>query len=139
MKNRLFLIIGVILLCAGIMQAQQRAMYSQYMFNGLALNPAYSATDEAVTATALSRHQWVGFTGAPKTQTFSIHSPVRESNTSIGGLIIRDQIGEVLSEKGAYFTIAQRVPINENTWLALGLNGGLNFSRASFFDKYKKI
>ena len=138
MMNRLFLILGLILVCAGITKAQQKAMYSQYMFNGLALNPAYSATDEAVTATALSRHQWVGFIGAPKTQTFSIHSPIRESNTSIGGIVVRDQIGEVLSEKGAYFTVAQRIRVNETTQLAMGLNAGLSFGSASFSDKYNE-
>lgn len=136
--NRLYFIIGIILICACTTQAQQRAMYSQYMFNGLALNPAYSATDDAITATALSRHQWVGFTGAPKTQTLSIHSPVRESNTSVGGLIVRDQIGEVISDKGAYLTIAQRIHVNENTFLALGLNGGVSFASAAYSEKYNE-
>ncbi|MXV52618.1 type IX secretion system membrane protein PorP/SprF [Pedobacter sp. HMF7647] len=116
--------------------AQQKAMYTQYMFNGLAINPAYSAMDEALTITALSRHQWVGFKGAPNTQTFSIHTPIKESNTSVGALIMRDQIGEVITEKGAYLTLAQRVPIGENSYLAVGFNGGLSSYQANFSDNF---
>src|SRR5687768_16528839 len=56
--------------------AQQKAMYTQYMFNGLALNPAYSATDDALSISCLFRQQWVGLEGAPNTQTVSLHSPI---------------------------------------------------------------
>ena len=38
--------------------AQQDAMYSQYMFNGLAINPAYAGTRNVLSATGLFRRQW---------------------------------------------------------------------------------
>jgi type IX secretion system PorP/SprF family membrane protein len=106
--------------------AQQKAMFTQYMFNGLVINPAYSAVDEALNITALARQQWVGFKGAPNTQTLSVHSPLKQSNTSIGLILMRDRIGEVISENGAFATVAHRVHLNEGTYLALGLNGGLS-------------
>jgi type IX secretion system PorP/SprF family membrane protein len=106
--------------------AQQKAMFTQYMFNGLAVNPAYSAMDEALNVTALSRHQWVGFEGAPNTQSFTLHSPIKESNTSAGLMLMRDQIGEVINEKGVFLTLAQRVQISDETYLALGVNAGLS-------------
>lgn len=117
-------------------KAQQKAMYTQYMFNGLALNPAYSATDEALSVTSLYRQQWVGLKGAPNTQTFAIHSPIKESNSSVGASIIRDQIGEVITEKGAYLTFAQRVPIGEETYLAVGFNGGVSSHSAEYSQNY---
>lgn len=117
---------------------QQKAMYTQYMFNGLALNPAYSATDEALTITSLFRQQWVGLKGAPNTQTVSIHTPLKESNTSIGALIIRDQIGEVITEQGGYLTLAQRVSIGENSYLAGGVNIGISTFRADYSLNYDK-
>ena len=128
----------LILLISAVIQtnAQQKAMYTQYMFNGLALNPAYSAMDEALTITSLFRQQWVGLEGAPNTQTFSIHSPLKQSNTSLGALIIRDQIGEVITEKGAYFTLAQRVPVGDETYLAVGFNGGLSTFTADYSQNY---
>ncbi|TZF81909.1 type IX secretion system membrane protein PorP/SprF [Pedobacter sp. BS3] len=116
--------------------AQQKAIYTQYMFNGLTINPAYSAMDEAFTVTALSRHQWVGFKGAPNTQTLSAYSHIGESNTSVGGFLIRDQIGEVLNEKGAYLTLAQQVEIGDGTYLAVGFNGGISSYQANFSDDY---
>lgn len=106
--------------------AQQRPMFTQYMFSGLTVNPAYSAMDEALNVTALARQQWVGFKGAPNTQTFSLHTPIRQSNTSLGFIFSRDQIGEVISENGIQGTIANRVEIGNETFLALGLNAGIN-------------
>ncbi len=126
----------IMLLACTNLQAQQKAMYTQYMFNGLALNPAYSATDEALTITSLYRQQWVGLKGAPNTQTLSIHTPVGESNTSVGASIIRDQIGEVITEKGVYLTVAQRVPVGEQSYLAVGFNGGLSSYSAEYSMNY---
>jgi type IX secretion system PorP/SprF family membrane protein len=76
-KQLIFLWGAFIILAAGIgsAHAQQKAMFTQYMFNGLVINPAYSAVDESLNITALARQQWVGFKGAPNTQTFSVHSP----------------------------------------------------------------
>ena len=131
MKERLQWIMGIMslglfLLMASIsLQAQQKAMFTQYMFNGLVVNPAYSSVDEALNITALSRHQWVGFKGAPNTQSASIHSPLKGSNTSVGLIFMRDQIGEVLSENGLMATAAQRVELGNETYLALGLSAGL--------------
>ncbi|NEU08702.1 type IX secretion system membrane protein PorP/SprF [Flavihumibacter sp. R14] len=115
---------------------QQKAMYTQYMFNTMAINPAYVAVDEQMAVTMLSRHQWVGFAGAPNTQTFSIHTPIKQSNTFVGGQILRDQIGEVITETGAYGTITQRVAIGLKTYLAVGVNGGLSTFKANYSDIY---
>ncbi|WP_207429084.1 type IX secretion system membrane protein PorP/SprF [Pedobacter sp. SYSU D00535] len=113
-------------------QAQQQAMYTQYMFNTLAINPAYAAVDESMTMTVLSRHQWVGFKGAPQTQTMSFHTPIKESNSFIGALLINDQIGEVLQETGGYITFSQRVEMADGAYLSLGVNGGLSSFRADY-------
>jgi hypothetical protein len=47
-------------------RAQQDPQFTQYMFNLLALNPAYAGSAERVSLKALSRHQWVGFTARRK-------------------------------------------------------------------------
>ncbi len=119
-------LILLLLVLAQMAFSQQKAMFTQYMFNGLAVNPAYSAMDEALNVTAVARQQWAGFKGAPNTQTLTFHSPVRESNSSIGVMAMRDQIGEVISENGAYLTFAQRVQLSENSFLAVGVNAGIS-------------
>ena len=58
--------------------AQQDPKYSQYMFNQMAINPAYAGSKEALSATAFIRSQWTGIEGAPKTETFSIHGPLKK-------------------------------------------------------------
>jgi len=105
--------------------AQQKAMFTQYMFNGLIINPSYSSMDEALNVTALVRQQWVGFKGAPNTQTVSVHSPIKQSRTSLGLILMRDQIGEVISENGVLGTAAHKVAIGDDTYFALGLNAGI--------------
>jgi type IX secretion system PorP/SprF family membrane protein len=117
--------------------AQQKAMYTQYMFNTLAINPAYSAIDESLTITALSRHQWVGFKGAPNTQTLSIHTPIGESNTFVGAILVNDQIGEVIRETGGDLSISQRVPVGIDSYLAVGVNVGSSSFGAQYSNNYK--
>ncbi len=131
-----YLLTCVFMFVACITQAQQTAMYTQYMFNTLAINPAYSSMDESLTITALSRHQWVGFKGAPRTQTLSFHTPVKESNTFIGAVLVNDQIGEVIKETGGDLSLAQRVPVGTDSYLSLGANGGISSYSASYSDDF---
>ncbi len=60
--------------------AQQDALFSQYMFNKLVINPAYTGTRDALSIALVGRQQWVGMDGAPKTVTFTIHSPYGMKN-----------------------------------------------------------
>ncbi|MEO8732734.1 MAG: type IX secretion system membrane protein PorP/SprF, partial [Flavobacteriales bacterium] len=73
--------------------AQQDPLYSQYMFNTLAFNPAYAGSADVFTAMALSRNQWVGFDGAPATQTLSLNSPLPGGKLALGGNLIHDVAG----------------------------------------------
>jgi len=129
MRYLLIFVFQLICIAAG---AQQKAMFTQYMFNGLAVNPAYSAIDEALNITALTRHQWVGFEGAPNTQSLTVHTPIKESNTSVGIMLMRDQIGEVIRENGAFATLTQRVQVSDETYLAAGVNVGVGGYRADY-------
>lgn len=124
------------ILLAAAAFSQQKAMYTQYMFNTLAINPAYSTMDESLTFTALSRHQWVGFKGAPKTQTISAHSPVGTSNTFLGAIIVNDQIGEVIKETGGDLSISQRVPIGSSSYVAIGINSGISGFSANYSQNF---
>ena len=56
--------------------AQQDAMFTHYSFNTLAVNPGYAGSRDALTITGLNRSQWVGFDGAPVTQTLKLHTPL---------------------------------------------------------------
>jgi type IX secretion system PorP/SprF family membrane protein len=111
--------------------AQQQIMFTQYMFNGLALNPAYAGSHEAISMSALAREQWTGLDGAPSTQTFSIHAPIRKQRMALGLLFLHDKIG-VTNQTGAYASYAYRIPINKKGKLAFGLQGGVSYYNAEF-------
>ncbi len=116
---------------------QQQVMFTQYMFNGLVINPAYAGSHEAISATALSRIQWVGVDGAPNTQTFSIHSPVPNKNIGIGAFFVRDNIG-VSTENNFFLSYAYRLKMRHGV-LSMGLHGGfsnleINYSELGLND-----
>ena len=73
--------------------SQQDAEYSQYMFNRLAINPAYAGTRDVVTSTLLYRDQWTGIAGAPSTASFSIQAPIQKKNAGLGMELITDKLG----------------------------------------------
>ena len=109
--------------------AQQDPMYSQYMFNTLAFNPGYAGSADVFTAMLLSRHQWVGFDGAPATQTLTLHTPLRNQALALGFSVINDKIGPS-SQTGAYVDFAYRIRTGTNTRLSFGLKGGMNMYQA---------
>lgn len=73
--------------------SQLHNLSNQYVFNGLAINPAYAGSEDALSSTLMYRNQWVGFKGAPKTITAAIHSPIRNERVGIGLIAVNDQIG----------------------------------------------
>lgn len=123
--------LGVFALCGVALgsSAQQDPLFSQYMFNTLAFNPGYAGSADVMTVMALSRHQWVGFEGAPSTQTLAGHSPLRNQNIAIGASILNDKAGPV-KQTGAYIDLAYRIRTGANSRLAFGLKGGGNLFQA---------
>ena len=86
MINKIKLYIPLILFFAivELVQGQQDAQYTQYMFNTLSVNPAYAGSRGQLSISGLYRSQWVGLDGAPTTQTFNVHSPIRNSRLGYG-------------------------------------------------------
>jgi len=112
--------------------AQQDPQFTQYMFNLLAINPAYAGSADRVSMKALTRHQWVGFDGAPTTQTLTIHSPVWQESLGVGGTIMRDSHGPI-TQYTFMADVAYRIFLN-NSKLAFGLKGGLNLLQGEYAE-----
>ncbi len=129
MKKYLALIYPIICLIplAGFSQLRvQRALFSQYQFNGLAVNPAFSSLDQQGRITALTRNQWVGFEGAPQTQTLTAYTTLPNEKTSLGGMFVHDRVG-VESEQAFFLSLAQRVQLTDNSHLAAGFTSGIGY------------
>ncbi|WOD42567.1 PorP/SprF family type IX secretion system membrane protein [Hwangdonia lutea] len=86
-------IIVFLLLIAHESLAQQDPQYSQYMYNTMNINPGYTGQRDVLSIAGLYRTQWVGIDGAPKTQTFSLHSPLRNEKVGLGLSVVNDKLG----------------------------------------------
>jgi len=113
--------------------AQQEAMFSQYMFNTLAINPAYAGSRDVLSLTTLGRYQWVGVEGAPKTFTFSLDSPIKNEKMGLGFQITRDEVG-LQKNTGIYLTYAYRIKVGPRSTLSFGLQGGATNVRWALSD-----
>ena len=108
--------------------AQQDPMFTQYMFNTLSINPAYAGHANLIEANLIHRSQWVNFDGAPRTQSFTIHAPLRKENIGLGGTILSDKNGPS-SQVGIFLDASYKIIMDKSS-LAFGLKGGLNLYKA---------
>ncbi|MHB8261207.1 MAG: PorP/SprF family type IX secretion system membrane protein [Bacteroidia bacterium] len=104
--------------------AQHDNLYSQYMFNGLLINPAYAGSNDMLNATAVNRNQWVGFDGAPRTSTFSLHTPLKNKSLNVGLMFINDQYG-ITTQNVINGVFAYRIFLKKSS-LSFGLQAGVN-------------
>jgi type IX secretion system PorP/SprF family membrane protein len=111
------------------LNAQQAPMYTHYMYNTLMVNPAYAGSRDALTVTALHRSQWVDFKGAPKTQTITMHTPLRNEHIGLGLSVLNDKIGPT-NNTSVFVEYAYMMKLTEKAKLALGLSVGANIFRA---------
>ncbi len=112
--------------CASLF-AQHNALFSQYMFNALLLNPAYAGSNEVLSATAVHRNQWVGFDGAPQTISFSIHSPLNNKKVNLGLSVINDRLG-ITNRNKINAVYAYRIFLKKSS-LSFGLQAGVDLIR----------
>jgi type IX secretion system PorP/SprF family membrane protein len=122
MKKPIILIFVAMLNITAI--AQQDPMISQYMFNGLFLNPAYSGSHKYVTSSLLHRTQWVDFSGAPKTSLLAIDGliPSKSENMGLGLIVTHDRIGAT-EETDIYANYAYQLKLKKGK-LAFGIKAG---------------
>lgn len=105
--------------------AQQDAQYTQYMYNPMNVNPAYAGSRDVLSIFGMHRTQWVGLEGAPTTNVFSIHSPLKNERIGLGLSVVNDKIGPS-SENSISVDFAYRIPFSEESVLSFGLKGTAN-------------
>lgn len=130
MKKISVTIAVVLVLGTAFSFAQQDVQFTQYMFNTNAVNPAYTGSRGAVSGVALFRTQWVGFEGAPVTQSVNVNSPFLNDKLGIGFTILNEKIGP-LKQTGIFTDFAYRIRLEKST-LALGLKAGADIFQAGF-------
>ena len=109
--------------------AQQDPMYTQYMYNTLAVNPGYAGSRDALSITGLIREQWVGINGAPSTQSLVLHSPIYNDNMGLGLSVVNDQVGPI-HQTMLFADYSYSIQTTVNAKLAFGLKAGVNILQA---------
>jgi len=104
-------------------KAQQMPQFTQYMYNTIAINPAYAGSREVLSIVAMGRNQWTGFNGGPQTQTLSIHSPLRNEKIGLGLSLINDKAGYE-DFTYVYGNFSYTIDLGERTKLAFGIDAG---------------
>lgn len=113
--------------------AQQTSLFTQYMFNGLVINPAYTGSHGNMTTSAAYRTQWTGLKGAPQTQVASFHSPIKFSRSAAGALLMHDQAG-VTHQYTFYGTYAYHIPVSAKGKISVGGQAGISYYQANRAD-----
>lgn len=125
---------GILFFCLMVITissfAQQDAMYTHYSFNMLTVNPAYAGSRNAMTLTALHRSQWVGFDGAPITESFTIHSPTKKSKMGFGLSFLNDKIGPI-NNTSLFGSYAYKLKFKTAGVLSMGVSAGFNLLQAN--------
>ncbi len=118
-------IIVMFLFFTVVCSAQQDAQYTQYMYNTMAINPAYAGSRGALSIFGLYRTQWVGLDGAPETSTFAINTPLNNSNLGLGVSLVNDKIGPT-NENTLSADLSYSVPTSETFKLSFGIKATAN-------------
>lgn len=106
-------------------KAQQNTQFSQYIFNGLYINPAAAGAKEDFYLHSFYRSQWTGVTGAPQSLSLAADGTVNDEKVGLGLLLANDKIG-AQSSLAAYANYAYRLQMGEGgiNHLAFGLGVG---------------
>ena len=112
--------------------AQQETQNSFYMFNASLLNPAYAGSRDALSIVADARLQWVNWDGAPRTNCFTLHTPLVIESVGLGLNVLNDVIGA--STRNSIFSdFSYRIKLNKNNdRLAFGLRAGVDLISNTF-------
>lgn len=111
-------------------QAQQDAQFSQYMFNGLFLNPATAGVDGFTRFQLIARSQWTGYQssfdggGGLNTQIVSLNAPILRWKSGAGFYVINDRSGPLVNLQ-TQVSYAYHFPV-KNGKLSLGISGGFH-------------
>lgn len=113
-----------VLLCSFKAVAQQDAQFSQYMFNGIYINPAYAGYREALNINTFYRSQWTGINGAPQTMSVAVDAIANEGNVGLAFQLSADKLG---AQKNllAYGNYAYRIKLNDDGSSRLSFGVGL--------------
>lgn len=119
---------------------QQLPLYSQYLYNKFLINPGVAGSDGYTSLNLTAREQWVGYSGAPRTFSFSFQTrllkrsyilkkatnkrplfrPKSDGKVGMGGYVFSDKNG-LVQRTGFQASYAYHMWLQNSTQLSWGL------------------
>jgi type IX secretion system PorP/SprF family membrane protein len=124
MGMKRFIILLILVLSTGATFAQQDAQQSQYMFNGIYINPAYAGYKENLNLHSYYRSQWTGIEGAPTSMSLAVDAIANNGNVGLALQISNDRLG-AQTNLSAYANYAYRLRMNNEGTSRLALGFGI--------------
>jgi type IX secretion system PorP/SprF family membrane protein len=130
----------LLLLVSKLTFGQQLPLYSQYLYNKYLINPAVAGSDGYTSVSLTAREQWVGYSGAPRTFSFSwqtrvlkksfilkqtkvkreVFRPKSDGKVGLGAYVFSDRNG-LVQRTGFQIAYAYHMWLQRSTQLSFGL------------------
>jgi len=129
LKNKKIYLLLALICNSYFVFAQQNIQFSQYVFNGLSVNPAYAGYKEDIYFNSVYRKQWVNFPGSPQSGAVSLDGlldPTQKKH-GLGGQISWDKLG-AQSTTSLFASYSYRIQFSDDDTkrLCVGLGFGFN-------------
>lgn len=106
-------------------KAQQDSQFTQYLFNGIHINPAYAGYKDDIYVQSFYRSQWTGVKGAPKSFSIAADGAFNDGRVGLGIIVANDQLG-AQTYLTAYANYAYRIQLDDDaSQLAFGIAAGM--------------
>jgi type IX secretion system PorP/SprF family membrane protein len=105
-------------------------IYSQYLQNGLVINPAYAGARDELSLMSSYRKQWLGIADAPEVYSLSLHSPLKGDKVALG-LTAQYLTYGVTKSYSIYSVYAYHIRFTKGL-LSFGLKAGIDMSNTDY-------
>jgi type IX secretion system PorP/SprF family membrane protein len=131
--NKIFLV-GILILLAHSLSAQQPQVYNQFFMNPYMYNPAYAGVEGHTVLFVMHRNQWTNIEDAPKVSHVSFHVPLK-GGIALGAAAFNVSQG-ILTTSAAKISAGYLVNIDRTHFLRFGMSigGGMNSLNITEFD-----
>ncbi|MBP6871414.1 MAG: PorP/SprF family type IX secretion system membrane protein [Bacteroidales bacterium] len=123
-------VIFLFILLAGSLFSQQEPQYNQHMFTRAIVNPAAAGISQAVDATLIGRHQWIGYKDNdsspvyPKLYGISLDMPIYAIHSGVG-LNLRHYTAGAEKSLDIRLQYAYHFTLNKRNTLSFGMSFNL--------------
>jgi type IX secretion system PorP/SprF family membrane protein len=124
---RYLLFIQLVLISPAVL-SQQLPKYTMQELVRPGVNPAYTGLEGIYDMVLLTRQQWVGIKGAPRSFYLASNVPLRSRRAGVG-FVIQNQSSGPYTQSEFFLNYSYTVNISETSTISFGLRGGLNSYR----------